>query len=216
MRRTFWALVLGTCLLIGNVTASTIWELLPATTPVENVGLLVEVKDIGNSKIQFDLQMDPGKSLGDITGFFFNVNGGVTGITNSMFSGAEVSTVCVVPGGTIQCGSNDNNLNGVQGLPAGSFTVGFNFGTQGNNSISATSVIFDYAASGRTFTEASFAPMAGRIKSIAGTGGSAKVLAMVPGVPDTGENVPEPSTWLMLSAGMAMLGVARYRRQRSA
>ncbi|MDZ7638634.1 MAG: PEP-CTERM sorting domain-containing protein [Bryobacterales bacterium] len=175
------------------------------------------VTDIGSSKIQFDLQVDPNKSSGDITGLFFNVAGGVTGVTEGMFSGADLATACVVPGGTLSCGSNDNNLNGVSGLPAGSFTVGLAFGTQGNNAITSTSVIFNYAASGRTFTESSFAPMAGRMKSIEGTGGSATLVDLVPPtVPDTETQTPEPSTLLMLGAGLGALALARVRAARRA
>jgi hypothetical protein len=220
MRRSLWVVLLALLALVANSSAAVIWELLPATNN-ENVGLIVTVTDIGNNQIKFDLQIDPNKSTGDITGLYFNIAGGVTGVTTAMFTGSDLATACVWPGGNLAqgnpvpwCGSNDNNLNGVPNIPAGSFEIGLAFGSQGNNSITSTTVIFSYAASNRTFSESAFAPMAGRIKSITPGGGSAKLIDLVPFVPDTGENIPEPSTWLMMGAGLGLVALAKMRRTR--
>jgi hypothetical protein len=200
-------------ILVMAAPASVIWELAPVTSPIENVGVIVTVEDIGGSKIQFTVEMDPLKDSGDLTGLFFNIAGGVTGVTESMFTGVDVDEVCVEPSGTLEC-RNDNNLNGVSGLPAGSFTVGMAFGTAGDDGITTTVVIFNYALSGRTFSEEDFAPVAARVKSIEGTGGSAKLLDLVPTVPDTETQVPEPSTWLMMGAGLGLVTLAKIRRGR--
>jgi hypothetical protein len=214
MRSSFWVVLLVALALVVTAPATVIWELVPVTTPLENVAMTVTVTDIGSSQIQFDLAIDPTLDPGDITGLFFNVKDGITGITNGMFSGTDLALVCLAATGTLEC-REDNNLSGVAGLPAGSFQVGMAFGTQGDDGIMTTTVIFNYALTGRTFAELDFAPVAGRIKSIGLDGeGSAKLLDLVPTVEDVVDPVPEPSSWLFLGAGLGLIAIAKIRRMR--
>jgi hypothetical protein len=206
MRTSLWAALLVALLVVGTAPATVIWELVPVTTPIENVAMTVTVNDIGGSQIRFDLAIDPLRDPGDITGLFFNVVGGITGITQDMFTGPHLSKVCLSDTGLDECRS-DNNIEGLGRL----FQVGMAFGGQGDDNIMITSVIFNYALTGRTFAELDFARVAGRIKSIGTNDGSAKLLDLIPTVPDIENPVPEPSTWIFLGAGLGFIALAKSR-----
>ena len=120
------------------------------------------------------------------------------------------------------CSSDLNNLNGGgQNSPiqAGSFNVGLEIGTPGigqGDDFPTAVILFNYAALG--LTPADLGPFGARVTSV-GTvdsrSGSSKLYDGVPGVPDVETPVPEPSTWLMLGAGLGLVSLARVRRQRS-
>ena len=203
--------------------ASVIWDVTPFTGNVD-AAVTVTVSDIGNQQIE--IKMENTGIAGDLTGLFFNVDGGINGILGSMFSvdtsksstGASLSKVCLSSTGITSCDAqgNDNNLNGGSpNFPAGSFNVGFEIGTNGNDNLSIVTFIFDYAgiSPARTFSENSFAPFAARVKSINANPDSSKLFSGPDPKPDTETQIPEPSTLLMLGAGLGLVSLAKIRRR---
>lgn len=198
-----------------------IWDLTPFTG--DDIGVQVLVEDaLAADTLKITVSVEPhgAGAIGDLRGIFFNVDTAGT-VTTAMFSGDDLTEVCV--GSNILSCSGDNNVNGIEsnvsGLPAGSFHVGLGIGTSGiggGDDIQTAVIYFNYGALG--LSPESLGPFAARVTSVGALGskkreGSAKLFGGegVPTVPDTAP-VPEPSTWLMLSAGLLGLGIASRRR----
>lgn len=222
MRTKFLMATLALLGLVMTAPASVIWDLTPFTGDPIGVNILVENDVAPNTlKITATVTPDGGNTLGDLRGIFFNIDGGAGDVTANMFSGVGLTKVCLGTGIT-SCGGGDNNLNGGgQNSPiqAGSFNVGLEIGKSGigqGDDFPTAVILFNYGVLG--LTPEDLGPFAARVTSVGtadGRSGSSKLYDGVPSVPDVETPVPEPSAWLMLGAGLGLLGLARVRRQRS-
>jgi hypothetical protein len=225
MRRTFLLLLLGMLALSASSSASVIWDLTPLAGNPIGVQITVE-DDIAPDTLRITASVLPagGNTIGDLRGIFFNIDGGVGGVTESMFSGVGFTIdtagndkqVCL--GSNIdECGSNSNNVNGPS-YPAGSFQVAIEIGSQGigSDDFQTAVILFNYGALG--LTPEDLGPFAARVMSIGTVGGSREGSAKLYSGPDPREDqetvVPEPSTWLMMGAGLALVTLAKIRRTR--
>jgi hypothetical protein len=205
--------------LVMTAPASVIWDLTPFTGSAIGVNILVENDVAPNTlKITATVTPDGGNTLGDLRGIFFDIDGGAADVTADMFSGVGLTKVCLGTG-IIKCGGGDDNLNGSSPIEAGSFNVGLEIGTSGigqGDDFPTAVILLNYGALG--LTPERLGPFGARVTSV-GTatnrGGSAKLYGDVPTIPDTETQVPEPSTLLMLGAGLGLVTLAKVRRQRS-
>lgn len=221
MRKTILCLIFGLATLVASAPASVIWNLTNFEGADIGMTILVEDAAAANTlQITATIVPDGANNIGDIHGLFFNVDVPVGTLTTDMFSGDDLDGACVGTG--ITACNGPNNVNGIEnnvdGLPAGSFHVGIRIGTPGigDDDIQSTVIYFNYGLLG--LTPEDLGPFAGRVLSVGVAGGaregSSKLYAgdPDPDTPGDEQPIPEPSTWLMLSGGLALIALARKRR----
>lgn len=218
-----WAVVAILGLALSS-KASVIWDLSAFTGSAIGVNVVVEDDSNPNTlRITATVTPDGENTVGDLRGIFFTVNGGSSGINANMFSGVGFtlntsSQVCI---GTeiTGCGGGDNALNGggpSNPIPAGSFHVGIEIGTSGiggGDDFPSAVILFNYGALGLSAED--LGPFGARVTSVgtsASRSGSSKLYGGIPQFSEDETEVPEPSTWLTLSAGLGLLALARIRR----
>ncbi len=219
-------------------SAGIVWTLSPVGDGFEpdEVGVEIVVSQTSAQADAKQLQIDATVIegllyIGDLRGIFFNVVGVTMPATGPVpFAGlvtsadADITAVCTGTG-ILQC-TGSNNVNGlpndVSDLPTGSFHVGIEFGSPGQSAgdVRSATILFNYGLLGPSvvLTPESFGPFAARLMSVGVEGTkrnlSAKLYAEE-GFPEGGgevDPIPEPSTWLLMSAGLGLLAFARRRR----
>jgi len=166
--------------------------------------------------LRFDLAVDPSATgnIGDLRGFFFNIDPFAPALASSDFFGSDLTQVLI----------SDDSLTSTGGgntiVPAGLFDVGIEFGTPGVSPDDIQSSSFYMSTKGGAITLNSLTSerddmeffFAARFTSVGLEGsereGSSKISLLGAGSP-----VPEPSTMVLLGTGMlGIVGLIRRRK----
>ncbi|MCW5964520.1 MAG: PEP-CTERM sorting domain-containing protein [Bryobacterales bacterium] len=164
----------------------------------------IKVEDLlgGGVRITANVVGGAVDEIGDLIGLHFRVDGTAP---------ATVSFANQVPLGVpIGYSTTSNAMN--------PYKFDMNFFVIGDNGLGTWDIQvvgFDVGGIG-ALTAESFTAAGARVTSVGTIGGSRrdslKLIDTVPGTPNV-EEIPEPSTWLLLSAGIGLLALARRRRR---
>lgn len=214
--RSFWVGFLGIVLAVGQATAA---QLFVATDQGGATGLYatVLVQEVAGDKIRITTTLVPDPtSNGDITGIFFDfVNGAPVGFDiDDDIDGDDIT-------------DRETNVSqwpsGPNVTPLGPYHIGLQIGALGGGTdVFTSTVIYILGASSFGLTETSFSEFAVRVQSVSPPASGQTSLKLVTGEPttvpdtpgDTGDPIPEPSTWLLLGAGLGLIGLAKAKRMR--
>lgn len=170
--------------------------------------------------LRFDLAVDASTTgnIGDLRGFFFNIDPFAPALAPSDFFGTHLTQVLISDDSLASAGSGNTIV------PAGLFDVGIEFGTPGITPDDIQSASFYMSTKGGAITLDSLTSeaddmgffFAARFTSVGIEGsereGSSKISLLGAGSP-----VPEPSTMILLGTGMmGIVGLMRKRKGRTA
>lgn len=220
--RRFWVSLLG-ILMLGTVASAATINLTSSNSLNPAVTVSVTITDIaGGVRIVANVNPAVAGAQGDLIGLYFNYDG---------IAPADGSATTTVNSYTDGNGDPDDPgavYDNVSGGKAGPFDLGTNafhfmIGENGigNNKYDISMISFD-ATSSPALVASKFLSAVGRVTSVteyngngqpSGRGGSLWLTnSDYPEIPDTETQVPEPAAWLMMTAGLALVGLAKARR----
>lgn len=209
MKLRFAWIAVGLLIAFSAVGSAAIMEF-TATDQKDNLSDLsvaITIEDVtGGVKISANVVGGTNDQIGDLIGLHFRVNG--TAPETVVISNVTANDM-LPTAPQIDYSKTSNAMNPYQ--------FGMNFFEIGDNGIGSNGwdiqmVSFTVAT---TLQASDFTAAGARLTSVGTIGGSRRgSLKLIDTAPDTPsvEEIPEPSTWLMLSAGIGLLALARRRR----
>ncbi|MCU0226244.1 MAG: PEP-CTERM sorting domain-containing protein [Bryobacterales bacterium] len=200
--------VVGTLLMASTGSAGMVEFTAADPDLVSDLTVSIQVEDIvGGVKISANVVGGANDQIGDLIGLHFRVGAAPESVVISSVTANDMTPFAP----PIAYSRTSNAMN--------PYTFNMNFFVIGDNGIPGKGwdiqvVMFNVGAG--TLQASDFTAAGARLTSVGKVDGrrgdSLKLIDTVPGTPNV-EEVPEPSTWLLLSAGLGLLALARRRRE---
>lgn len=205
MRKTLSISIFTLCVLFSSAEAATITVGL-GEGPLGYGGGEVTLTDQGEGNLLVDIWVESG----EIRGFFFDLDGVVTGLTASSPTPATTIEICAGPVDSCPANPGGNLMN-----PYGPFDWGLSIGGPGNDAGLENEISFVLSATDLSLSLFEGQQVGVRVQQIPIPGsdeeGSAKLIGVGEGLVPP-EEIPEPTSMMMLAGGIGLLALSRLRR----